>query len=148
MIFKKTTDVNAFFNILPDDWKEGILPFWDSFKSTTDCYVISENDTIIAGGLVFSTCPPDMKYAKNEANFWLKNGYLYLGFIFVLEEKRGKYLGSFWLENLKKTLPKEQFWLTIEVLHLGSFYSRNGFKRVKSIFNEGIEEVLYIFENH
>jgi len=121
MIFKKTTDVNAFFNILPDDWKEGILPFWDSFKSTTDCYIISENDTIIAGGLVFSTCPPDMKYAKNEANFWLKNGYLYLGFIFVLEEKRGKYLGSFWLENLKKTLPKEQFWLTIEVLHLVLF---------------------------
>lgn len=148
MIFKKITDFATFFSILPDDWKEGILPFWDDLKTTTNCYILEENNQIIAGGLVFSTCPPDMKYAENEANFWFKNGYLYLGFIYVIEEKRGQHLGSIWLENLKKRLPKQSFWLTIEDLDLDSFYTRNGFKRVKTLYNKENEEAVYVFENY
>lgn len=147
MIFKKTTDVNAFFNILPEDWKKGILPFWEELKSTTSCYIISENDAIIGGGLVFSSCPPDMKYAENEANFWFEKGYLYLGFIFVLEEKRGQNLGSFWLENLIKIHPNQKYWLTIEDIKLHNFYTKNGFRKIKSILNEDVEEILYTFEN-
>lgn len=148
MIFEKTTKIEAFFSILPSDWQEGIVPFWNDLKTTTDCYILQENNQIIAGGLVFSTCPPDMKYAENEAKFWFENEYLYLGFIFVIEEKRGQQLGSVWLENLKKTLPKQSFWLTIEDLDLDSFYTKNGFKCVKSLFNQGVEEVIYVFENH
>jgi GNAT superfamily N-acetyltransferase len=147
MIFKKTTDFERFFKILPSDWQEGIVPFWDDFKTTTICYIIAENDEIIAGGLIFSSCPPDMKYAEKEAIYWLKKGYLYLGFIYVVEEKRGQNLGSFWLENLKKTQLNQQYWLTIEDLNLDSFYTKNGFKKVKSLFNEGVEEVIYVFEN-
>ena len=74
MIFKKTTDFTTFFSILHDDWKEAILAFWNDLKSTTNGYILEENSQIIAGGLVFSTCPPDMKYAEKEAEFWFQNG--------------------------------------------------------------------------
>lgn len=147
MIFKKTTDFARFFSILPDDWKEAILPFWNDLKSTTNGYILEENSQIIAGGLVFSTCPPDMKYAEKEAKFWFQNGYLYVGFIYVIPEKRGQNLGSFWLENLKKIYPNQKYWLTIEDLSLHRFYVKNGFKKTKSLQNDGHEEVIYIFEN-
>lgn len=147
MIFKKTTEIEPFFNILPLDWQEGIVPFWSDLKATTSCYILEEKNQIIAGGLVFSSCPPDMKYAEKEVNFWFQNAYLYVGFIYVIPEKRGQNLGSFWLQNLKKKYPHQKYWLTIEDLTLDSFYTKNGFKRIKSIFNEGIEEVIYVFEN-
>ena len=147
MIFEKTERIDDFFNILPLDWQEAIIPFWDNLKSTTNCYILEENNQIIAGGLVFSTCPPDMKYAEKEANFWLNNGYLYLGFIYVIEEKRGQNLGSIWLDNLKKIHTNQKFWLTIEDLNLHGFYIKNDFKKATPLFNKGVEEVIYVFEN-
>ncbi|MGE5943096.1 MAG: GNAT family N-acetyltransferase [Flavobacteriales bacterium] len=146
MVFKETTSFNDFFNMLPIDWQETILPFWDTYKNTTKCYVLQENDTPIAGGLVFSECPPDMLYAKEEANILFKNGYLYLGFIYVLEEKRGQKLGSIWLSNLKNINSKQKYWLTIEDLGLHGFYIKNGFTKIKTLNNNGQEEALYCFD--
>lgn len=146
MIFRETTSFNDFFNILPIDWQETILPFWETYKDTTKCYVLQENDKLIAGGLVFSECPPDMLYAKEEVNNWFKKGYLYLGFIYVLEEKRGQNLGSLWLSNLKSKFPKQKYWLTIEDLGLDGFYTKNGFVKVKSLFNDNQEEIIYCFD--
>lgn len=145
MVFKETTTYNQFFNIIPMDWQDSILPFWNTYKHTTKCYVLQENDKIMAGGLVFSECPPDMLYAKEEANTWLRKGYLYLGFIYVLEEKRGQNLGSIWLSNLKNKFPKQKYWLTIEDFGLHDFYTKNGFTKVKSLFNDKQEEIIYCF---
>ena len=64
---------------------------------------------------------------KNGSN----KGYLYVGFIFVIEERRQQNLGSIWLDNLKKMYPNQKFWLTIEDLKLDTFYVKNGFKRIK-----------------
>ena len=147
MTFKRSTEVSEFFKILPEDWQEGIVPFWETYKVSTNCYVLSENNQIIAGGLVFSMCPPDMLYTEVEANTWFEKGYLYLGFIYVLEEKRGLNLGSMWLNELKKMHPEQNYWLTIEDLKLDGFYVKNDFKRVKSLYNNGVEEGLYVYQN-
>lgn len=146
MTFEPCLNYEQFFKIIPKDWNEYILAFWNDFKSTTECYVLVENKEVIAGGLVFSKCPPDMWYAINEANKWFEKGYLYLGFIFVLEEKRHQNLGSVWLNYLKTKFPNQKYWLTIEDLRLDRFYVKNDFKKVKSLFNQDQEEWLYIFD--
>ena len=146
MTFEACTNFTSFFNILPKDWQEGIVPFWEDYKETTEGYVLIDNNKIIAGGLVFSTCPPDMLYDKDEAEKWINKGYLYVGFIFVIEERRQQNLGSIRLDNLKTTYPNQKFWLTNEDLKLDSFYDKNGFKRIKIINNNGLEEVLYTFD--
>ena len=143
MIFEVCKNVEAFFEVLPTDWKESLLPYWDDLKSATTCYVISENNKIFVGGLMFTVCPPDMLYAKTEAESWLNKGYNYLGFIYVIEEKRHQNLGSLWLNNLKELLPNQKFWLTIEDERLDAFYVKNGFKRIKSLRNQGEQEWLY-----
>ena len=146
MTFEDCTNITSFFRILPKDWQEGIVPFWENYIETTKCFLLVDNNKIIAGGLVFSTCPPDMLYAKEEAEIWINKGYLYVGFIFVIEEKRKQNLGSIWLDNLKKIYPNQKFWLTIEDLKLDTFYVKNGFKRIKTLNNNGLEEVLFMFE--
>lgn len=145
MDFKEITICNPFFEMLPPDWQVNILPFWEVYKNSTKCYVLLENDEPIAGGLVFSECPPDMLNTKEEADGWFKNGYLYLGFIYVLETKRGQNLGSLWLSHLKNKFPKQKYWLTIEDMGLHGFYIKNGFVKVKTISNEGQDEILYAF---
>lgn len=134
-----------FFKMLPRDWQELIVPFWDEIKSTSQLYVLIEENCVLAGGLVFSKCPPDMKYYK-KADEWFKKGYLYLGFIFVDETKRNRNLGSLWLENVKKEYPKNGFWLAIEDENLHKFYIRNGFEKVETVKNEELnEESIYIY---
>ncbi|WP_111309898.1 GNAT family N-acetyltransferase [Confluentibacter sediminis] len=146
MNFKEATTHDQFFNILPKDWQDSILPFWELYKNSTKCYLLLEGEKPIAGGLVFSECPPDMLYAKEEAKIWFEKGYLYLGFIYVLEDKRGQNLGSLWLSNLRDTRPNQKYWLTIEDFELHKFYTKNGFIKVKSLFNNEDEEIIYCFE--
>src|SRR5690606_40674122 len=74
-----------FFELLPDDWKEVIVPFWKDYKKSAAMYVFEKDSEIIAGGIVFSTCPPDLLTYKNELKHWFFDGYFYLGFIFVKE---------------------------------------------------------------
>ncbi|GAA4290383.1 GNAT family N-acetyltransferase [Aestuariibaculum suncheonense] len=147
MNFEKCFEVESFFSILPLDWQESILPFWDDYKASTECFVLKEEDDIIAGGLVFSECPPDMLYAKQQADFWFDTGYKYLGFIYVLESKRGQNLGSLWLNSLKDTYMHGKFWLTIEDINLHHFYVKNGFRYVKTLDHGEQEEGLYIYPN-
>jgi len=146
MTFKLTDNYLSFFSILPQDWWEGIVPFWEAYKDSTTCYVLLDDKEIVAGGLVFSKCPPDMLYAENEAAFYFKNDYLYIGFIYVIETRRQQNLGSAWLDNLKKTHPNQKYWLTIEDLKLDAFYVKNGFKCAKSLFHNRDEEVVYVFD--
>ncbi|MBU3822664.1 GNAT family N-acetyltransferase [Flavobacteriaceae bacterium XHP0103] len=146
MVFKETIQYNQFFNILPLDWQETILPVWNNYKDTTKCYLLLDNEKPIAGGLVFYECPPDMLYAKEEAKVWFSKGYLYLGFVYVLQERRGQNLGSLWLSKLKDKFPQQKYWLTIEDLDLHSFYVKNGFKKIKELNDQGQKEVLYALE--
>lgn len=146
MTFEVCENCIDFFKILPKDWQESILPHWETIKETTKGYLLIEKQKIISGGLVFSKCPPDMLYAIDEANKWINKGYLYVGFIFVIEERRHQNLGSIWLHNLKQMHPNQKYWLTIEDLKLDAFYTRNDFKKEKILFNDTQDEWLYIFE--
>lgn len=148
MDFNETKDYDTFLNILPPDWQESIMPFWEAYKDSTKCYVIFEHDKPIAGGLVFSKCSPDILYVKEEADEWFDKGYLYLGYIYVLENKRGQNLGSLWLLNLKKANPNQKYWLTIEDSVLHEFYAKNGFVKIKTIYNDLYEEIVYAFNGN
>ena len=142
---KLTKSYERFFKLLPEDWKAVIVPFWKDYEISASIYVFESNSEIIAGGIVFSTCPPDLLTYKNDLQHWLDEGYLYLGFIFVKEMMRGQNLGSQWLEAIKKQLPNQKFWLLIEDEHLHHFYIKNGFECIQDFQNGDATEGLYVY---
>ncbi|MBD0832253.1 GNAT family N-acetyltransferase [Aestuariibaculum sediminum] len=145
MKFYQCLEAELFFAILPLDWQEQICPFWQDYKSSTLCFVLEENKQIVAGGLMFTKCTPDMLYAQNEADFWFEQGFAYLGFIYVIEAKRGQNLGSIWLTELKLRFPQGKFWLTIEDIGLHNFYVKNHFRYMKSLHHNSQVERLYTY---
>jgi len=143
--YKLTASHERFFELLPDDWKAVVVPFWKDYKKTAAIYVFEKDSEISAGGIVFSECPPDLLTYKKELQHWFDDDYLYLGFILVKETLRGQNLGSQWLDAIKKQLPNQKFWLLIEDDHLHHFYVKNGFKRVQDFQNSDVTEGLYIY---
>jgi GNAT superfamily N-acetyltransferase len=145
-MFKHLRDNHhLFFEMLPQDWQDEIIPHWAQYEDSASIYVIEEQDQIIGGGIVFSTCPPDILYYKKEAQNWFDNGYLYLGFIWISEDKRNMNLGSFWLEELKRTRPKQNYWLLIEEEHLHRFYQKNKFVLIKTVIQNKQMQWLYSY---
>lgn len=144
-IFKQSFNQD-FFQLLPIDWKNSIIPFWDNYASNSSIYLLCDDDKIIAGGIVFNTCSPDMMYNELEAAKWFNSGYLYLGFIWVIEEYRNKKTGSTWLQALMKKFPTQKFWLTIDEENLAFFYIKNGFKLITSLKNGDETEWLLTYE--
>ncbi|MCK7590984.1 GNAT family N-acetyltransferase [Subsaxibacter sp. CAU 1640] len=142
-----SNDSKQFFDILPKDWQDEIVPFWDNYRVDSKIYVIKEDEQIIGGGVVFSTCPPDVDYYKKEAQQWFDKNFHYLGFIWIDKNKRNRNLGSYWLYELKKAYPNQKYWLLIEEEHLHRFYQKNGFVLDKMIVNNGTPEWLYTFES-
>jgi len=140
------SDPERFFDLLPHDWQEEIVPHWAQYQESSTIYIIEEDNDIIGGGIIFSTCPPDVEYYQKEAQQWFDNGYLYLGFIWIAEEKRNKNLGSYWLDALKKLHPEQMYWLLIEEEHLHRFYQKNGFELKRTIEHGHQIEWLYIFK--
>jgi len=137
---------NSFFKILPLDWQDGIVPYWKTSKKTTKIYVLEDNNEILAGGLVFSECPPEMEFFKIEAQEWFEKGYLYIGFLWVPEKFRNQNLGTLWLNALKQLDKNQKYWLTIEEDNLRYFYEKNEFRYCKTIQNETIKEQLLFFD--
>ena len=141
-----TEQAQSFFKMLPNDWQENIIPFWEELKASTQVYILMDNGALVAGGLLFSKCPPDMLYYKKEADKWFKKGYIYLGFIYVDETKRNQNLGSLWLDKVKGLYPNNGFWLSIEDEKLHKFYTRNQFEKIATVKNQdSLEESIYIF---
>lgn len=144
--FAKSQNTNAFFSILPLDWQEIIIPLWPKHQGSSTIYVIEHDQAIIAGGIVFSKTPPYATALEISYDYLFKRNYLYLGFIFVLPEYRGKNIASKWLYELKKTYSQCSFWLTIEELNLKSFYEKNGFKLIDSNINLNAAEWVMVSE--
>lgn len=133
-----------FFEILPLEWQDEIVPFWNAFKSHAKIYIIEVQQTLIGGGIVFYKSPPNFDYFETEAKSLFKEGYRYLGFIWIDENHRNKNLGSFWLEHLKAQDHNQKYFLLTEEDHLQHFYEKNDFLRVKSIRNQDQVEWLYL----
>lgn len=132
-----------FLQILPQDWQDEIVPFWDACKTDSKIYTIKDGTGIIGGGIVFFKSPPNFEYFKTEADAWFTKGYFYLGFIWIAESHRHKNLGSFWLHQLKSENLKQQYFLLTEEEQLHQFYIKNGFVCDGTVQNGGITEWLY-----
>lgn len=142
--FYKEPDQNVFFDLLPEDWKSEICPVWNQYSEMASIYLLEIDGNLVAGGIVFEVCPPDMLYNKPEADKWLEDGYLYIGFVWVVEAFRNKKYGSEWLNTLMAEHPGQKYWLTIDEEGLQSFYSKNGFQLVKALQNGNDTEWLLI----
>jgi hypothetical protein len=116
-----------FFDILPQDWKNSIIPNWVYYKNSAKIYVIKENFEIICGGIVFTEALKEMTPFEIKFKHLFNEGYYYLGYIWVAEHKRNQQLATKWLNALKSKNPSQKYWLTIEEEPLNYFYKKNGF---------------------
>ena len=144
--FYRESNQNVFFDLLPRDWKDAIALYWDQYSEDTSIYLLEIDGDIVAGGIVFGICPPDMLNNEQEAEKWLNDGYLYIGFVWVVEVFRNRKYGSKWLNTLIKEHPGQKYWLTIEEERLLSFYAKNGFRCIKTLRNGSDTEWLLIYE--
>lgn len=136
-------DPQQFFQILPQEWQDEIVPFWDTYKTQAKIYIIEDNSSIVGGGIVFYKSPPNFEYFETDAKVWFNKGYLYLGFIWISESHRNKSLGSFWLDQLKSKHPEQHYFLLTEEEHLHHFYLKNGFECSQCLQNNDHLEWLY-----
>ncbi|MBK8807307.1 MAG: GNAT family N-acetyltransferase [Bacteroidales bacterium] len=136
-----------FFDILAQDWREDIESIWHKYAQSAKIYLLNDEKDTLGGGIVFSTVSPDMEYAKDEAQAWFDKGYLYLGFIWIAENRRSEGLGSIWLKKIYEQYPSTKFWLTIEDLDLIHFYKKNGFRFEKKLINNNNEEWLLVYDS-
>jgi GNAT superfamily N-acetyltransferase len=144
--FKDITDrPTAFFDILPADWQEGIVPVWDHYKDKARVYVLVYGHQICAGGIVFFEQPPDMEHFSDECRYWLDKGFHYIGFIWVPENQRNKNYGSKWIRSLLAHNPGQGYWLTTEEKALSAFYTQNKFRYRKTIRHKELEEQVFEF---
>lgn len=138
--FRECNDPDMFFEILPEDWQEGIVPHWGKYQETSKIFIVESDGEVLGGGIVFSMVSPDTLAYKEEAQRWFDKGYLYIGFLWISEKHRDKKLGTRWLQYLFELFPQQNFWLSIEEYDLVSFYKRNGFKVIKKIISAQSEE--------
>ena len=117
-----------FFNILPQDWQQIIVPKWEAFKASASIYVFKENKAIIAGGIVFKSGHPNNTDFENKYAYLYNENYYYIGFLWVIPEKRNQKLASKWLSNVHYLNTNQKYWLTIEEASLQHFYQKNGYK--------------------
>ncbi len=140
-----TSTPELFFAILPADWQEAIVPYWEDYTGHTCIYILTEDQEIGCGGIVFEKTPPDMNHFRSEAEQWFGKGYLYLGFIWVPENARKQNKGSLWLRELKNTHPEQRYWLTTEEKELAGFYLKNDFEKIKTLHYGMLEEELFSY---
>lgn len=143
--FKEGTEkAQSFFSILPHDWQEEIMPYWEQYSTSSKIYLLEEKGSVIGGGILFTKVTPDMKANARIAQKYFDQAYAYLGFIWISEEKRGTGLGQLWLKKVFESNPNRGFWLTIEDPHLENFYKKWGFVITEKIENEGTPEWIMI----
>tara|TARA_R110002051_G_scaffold75579_1_gene137396 strand:- start:934 stop:1392 length:459 start_codon:yes stop_codon:yes gene_type:complete len=143
---KYTAKAEGFFKILPKEWQQVVRPIWSKEYENADIYVLIANDEIISGGIVFKGLTPDMYSFEKEAVKFVNAGYYYIGYLWVVESRRGENLGSFWLDSLKIYYSKTNFWLAIEDEKLKKFYLKNGFKLIKESNDIENKEWLFLFK--
>jgi len=146
MIFTELNKAEDFFNILPDDWRNELKSTWDQINLKSQIYCLIDDNKIVAGGIVLETCPTDLLSIKDKFHCYLQNNYLYIGYLWVIPNQRGKDLGTTWLSHVKTIQDQSRLWLTIEDKNLKSFYEKNGFKLVESYQIQNKTEWLLVYD--
>jgi GNAT superfamily N-acetyltransferase len=139
-----TEQADEFFQILPKDWQEQIVPYWNTYKQQTRVYVWLEGGQLIGGGLVFDNLSPDMEIHRNLLQKYLKPHMKYLGFIWINDSYRSQGLGKKWLQEIFVQHPQNGFWLSIEDENLKYFYSKLGFSVVEKLSHSDNEEWIML----
>jgi len=131
-----TNTPDVFFGLLPEDWSVEIAPMWEQYAITgSRIFGVTEDEKVVAGGIVFNTVSPDTMGYSAIAQNWLDKGYLYIAFLFVSPDARGRGLGSLWVTELRKKLPDQHFWLAIDEHSLIHFYLPLGFESAQEVRN-------------
>jgi len=145
-----TSNPNRFFDILPEDWQEPIVPVWATYRDKAQIFILlneGRQNFVLGGGIIFKVPSPDTEAYEAEAQRWFRLGYLYLAWLWIDEQHRGKKLGSMWLSEILKLHPDQKFWLTIEDHALWDFYKKHGFQMVKCLeIEDGKQEWVLIYE--
>lgn len=122
----------VFFDILPADWQDSIVPFWKGYKKSARIFTLETAEMVTGGGIVFSTPAPDT-LDEERANQLFADGQLYIGFLWIAEGARGCSLGSRWIDEVRNAFKGRNFWLTIDEYQLKSFYNKNGFELIGEV---------------
>ena len=134
-----------FFDFLPRDWGEHILPLWPNLKETSDIYTLkNERNKLVCGGIVFKeSLPTPSSIQKTFISSVDKNWY-YLGYIYTDTAYRNQGLASKWLHEVMNLDKNVSYWLTTEEQALSDFYLKNGFQ----LYCHDTEnmETLFIFD--
>lgn len=130
---ERTSEPDRFFEILPEDWLEGIVPFWNEYQDSSQIFTLEIEYLVIGGGITFSKPAPDTLAYENVAQEFFNENRLYFGFLWLNPSYRGNDLGSVWIKNLRLRFPNRKFWLAIEDLGLSNFYQKNGFNILKKV---------------
>ena len=134
MHFQKTLNPTAqFFDFLPIDWQNELLPQWNELSETAEVYGLYKDDSLdnlTTMGIIFKTQLPRLTPFEKAIQNALSS-YLYIGYVYTMPQFRGKGNASLWFDALKLQFPKVNFWLTIEEPELAEFYIKNDFKLFK-----------------
>lgn len=133
-----------FFKILPRDWQENIVPYWNHYAHQTKIYVYLEEEKLIGGGLVFDQLSPDMEIHRDKFAGFLKKKMKYLGFIWIIESHRSLGLGKKWLQDIIALYPETGLWLSIEEESLKFFYQKMGFNVVEKLTSSNDQEWIMV----
>ena len=145
MQLRINTASTDFFNMLPVDWQESIVPHWENLKENAKIYILEDDNEICAGGIIFSTHVPEMEEYSDEARYWYSKKHLYIGFVWVPLQKRNNNYGTLWFKNLFELDKKQHYWLTIEDKNLRYFYEKLGFTYVKTLHCKDVIEELLVY---
>jgi GNAT superfamily N-acetyltransferase len=134
---------SVFFEMLPSDWQESLLPAWDELAPISEVMGIMCDDVLIGGGILISSHSQETDSYSDLATFYYASGHLYIGYLWVAESHRGLNLGAFWLKEVANHFPQNSFWLSIVDPALGTFYERNGFRLTYELDLETGREWVY-----
>ena len=138
---------HAFFDFLPQDWKDELLPQWINLKATAQVFVLEEHLQVVCMGILFYKVLPNLSPLEKIVRKQFED-YLYIGYLYTLPQYRSRGLASKWLETVKQYAPQKNFWLTVEDPNLVPFYTQNGFVPLASPNLSGIEtQEIILYSN-
>ncbi len=142
MVFRKLVSPSEFFNILPQDWRDDLLPQWQDLEGTSDVFVVKYRADVISGGIVFHQMLPQLSAVEFQASMLFKN-VPYIGYIYTQPEYRSLGAASFWFHALFNRRKNQSYWLSIEDLRLSFFYQKFGFS-LYEFKEQSIDEYIMI----
>lgn len=126
-----SSEPERFFRLLPPDWQDGIVPYWESYESRALIFGLEIKGKVAGGGIVFHELTDETIVYGAIAEAYYQQHFCYIGYLWINPEYRGLGLGSRWLSDVHNLLPNRSFWLTVDDPLLQAFYERNGYKTVQ-----------------